>query len=87
MSVMEIEFSVRTMNSLENANIQTIGELIQKTEADLLKLKNFGRKSLKEINDVLSDMGLRLGMGMGGSTIPSPPPAGMPAPVTEEEFD
>lgn len=60
-SVEEFELSVRSANCLQNANIQYIGELVQKTEADLLKTKNFGRKSLKEIKDKLSELGLQLG--------------------------
>ena len=61
-SVEELELSVRSANCLQNANIQYIGELVQKTEADLLKTKNFGRKSLKEIKEILATMGLSLGM-------------------------
>jgi DNA-directed RNA polymerase subunit alpha len=61
-SVEEFELSVRSANCLQNANISYIGELVQKTEADLLKTKNFGRKSLKEIKDKLSELGLALGM-------------------------
>ena len=61
-SVEEFELSVRSANCLKNASISYIGELVQKTEADLLKTKNFGRKSLKEIKDKLSELGLNLGM-------------------------
>jgi len=61
-SVGELELSVRSANCLQNANIRYIGELVQKTEADMLKTKNFGRKSLREIKDILSRMGLTLGM-------------------------
>lgn len=61
-SVEEFELSVRSANCLQNANIQYIGELVQKTESDLLKTKNFGRKSLKEIKDKLSELNLGLGM-------------------------
>jgi DNA-directed RNA polymerase subunit alpha len=61
-SVDELELSVRSANCLENANIKTIGDLVQKTEAEMLKTKNFGRKSLKEIKDILGEMGLTLGM-------------------------
>src|SRR5574340_1454401 len=61
-SVEELELSVRSYNCLKNANIQTIGELVQKTEAEMLKTKNFGRKSLKEIKEILQQMGLSLGM-------------------------
>jgi DNA-directed RNA polymerase subunit alpha len=53
---------VRSYNCLKNANIATIGELIQKTEAEMLKTKNFGRKSLNEIKEILAQMGLSLGM-------------------------
>ena len=49
-------------NCLQNANIKTIGDLVQKTEAEMLKTKNFGRKSLKEIKEILAEMGLSLGM-------------------------
>jgi len=61
-SVEEFELSVRSANCLQNANIQYIGELVQKTESDLLKTKNFGRKSLKEIKDKLAELSLSLGM-------------------------
>jgi DNA-directed RNA polymerase subunit alpha len=61
-SVDELELSVRSANCLQNANIQKIGELVQKTEAEMLKTKNFGRKSLKEIKEILAGMGLSLGM-------------------------
>ena len=61
-SVEELELSVRSYNCLKNANIRTIRELVQKTEADMLKTKNFGRKSLNEIKEILSGMGLSLGM-------------------------
>jgi DNA-directed RNA polymerase subunit alpha len=61
-SVEELELSVRSYNCLKNANIQTIGELVQKTEAEMLKTKNFGRKSLNEIKEILASMGLSLGM-------------------------
>ena len=61
-SVEELELSVRSANCLQNANIHLIGELVQKTEADMLKTKNFGRNSLKEIKEILADMGLSLGM-------------------------
>ncbi len=61
-SVEELELSVRSANCLQNANITLIGELVQKTEQDMLKTKNFGRKSLKEIKEILATMGLSLGM-------------------------
>jgi DNA-directed RNA polymerase subunit alpha len=62
MSVNEIELSVRAANCLNNANITTVGELAQKTEADMLKYRNFGKKSLNEIKAKLVDLGLNLGM-------------------------
>ena len=61
-SVDELELSVRSANCLQNANITLIGELVQKTEQDMLKTKNFGRKSLKEIKEILGTMGLSLGL-------------------------
>ncbi|HXE80026.1 MAG TPA: DNA-directed RNA polymerase subunit alpha [Vicinamibacterales bacterium] len=61
-SVEELELSVRSYNCLKNANIRTIRELVQKTEAEMLKTKNFGRKSLNEIKEILHSMGLQLGM-------------------------
>jgi DNA-directed RNA polymerase subunit alpha len=61
-SVDEMELSVRSYNCLKNANIRTIGELVQKTESEMLKTKNFGRKSLNEIKEILAGMGLSLGM-------------------------
>lgn len=65
-SVDELELSVRSANCLQNANIKTIGDLVQKTESEMLKTKNFGRKSLKEIKEILSEMGLQLGMKLEG---------------------
>src|SRR5207342_599539 len=61
-SVEELELSVRSYNCLKNANIRTIRELVQKTEGEMLKTKNFGRKSLNEIKEILHTMGLSLGM-------------------------
>ena len=61
-SVDELELSVRSANCLQNANITLIGELVQRSEQDMLKTKNFGRKSLKEIKEILATMGLSLGM-------------------------
>ena len=61
-SVDELELSVRSYNCLKNANIRTIGELVIKSEAEMLKTKNFGRKSLNEIKEILGGMGLSLGM-------------------------
>ena len=70
-SVDEMELSVRSYNCLKNANIRTIGELVQKTEGEMLKTKNFGRKSLNEIKEILAGMGLSLGMKLDNY-----PPAG-----------
>jgi DNA-directed RNA polymerase subunit alpha len=61
-SVDELELSVRSYNCLKNANIRTIGELVQKTDAEMLKTRNFGKKSLNEIKSILTEMGLSLGM-------------------------
>jgi DNA-directed RNA polymerase subunit alpha len=61
-SVDELELSVRSANCLKNADIRYIGDLVQKTEAEMLKTKNFGRKSLNEIKEILQEMGLSLGM-------------------------
>jgi DNA-directed RNA polymerase subunit alpha len=61
-SVDELELSVRSANCLKNADIRYIGDLVQKTEAEMLKTKNFGRKSLNEIKEILSEKGLSLGM-------------------------
>ena len=89
-SVEELELSVRSYNCLKNANIQTIGELIQKTENDMLKTKNFGRKSLNEIKEILSSMGLGLGMKIDehGNATPGPTtqlsPVPLPVPANEE---
>jgi DNA-directed RNA polymerase subunit alpha len=63
-SVDELELSVRSANCLQNANIRYIGELVQKTEAEMLKTKNFGRKSLNEIKELLTSMGLELGTAL-----------------------
>ncbi len=65
-TVDELELSVRSANCLQNANIRFIGELVQRTEAEMLKTKNFGRKSLKEIKEILAEMGLSLGMKLDG---------------------
>jgi DNA-directed RNA polymerase subunit alpha len=72
-SVNELELSVRAANCLKNANIKTIADLVQKSEAEMLKTKNFGKKSLNEIKEILTDMGLSLGvkldaMASGGSS-------------------
>ncbi|WP_293882735.1 DNA-directed RNA polymerase subunit alpha C-terminal domain-containing protein, partial [Sphingomonas sp.] len=62
----ELELSVRSANCLKNDNIIYIGDLVGKTEAEMLRTPNFGRKSLNEIKEVLSSMGLRLGMDIPG---------------------
>ncbi len=67
-SVEELELSVRSYNCLKNANIRTIRELVQKTEPEMLKTKNFGRKSLNEIKEILTTMGLSLGMKLDQPT-------------------
>lgn len=64
--VEELELSVRSANCLANANIQYIGELVQKSENEMLKTKNFGRKSLNEIKEILAELGLGLGMKIDG---------------------
>jgi DNA-directed RNA polymerase subunit alpha len=77
-SVEELELSVRSYNCLKNANIQTIGDLVQKTEAEMLRTKNFGRKSLNEIKEILSSLGLGFGMkfdSQGRLIAPSGTPA------------
>jgi DNA-directed RNA polymerase subunit alpha len=70
LDVDELELSVRSANCLRNANIHKIYQLVQKTEAEMLKTKNFGRKSLNEIKELLSEMGLSLGMKLDGFTPP-----------------
>jgi len=62
--ITELELSVRSANCLEAANIKTIGDLVQKTEQQMLKYKNFGKKSLSEIQGILTGMGLHLGMNV-----------------------
>ena len=83
-SVEELELSVRSYNCLKNAGIQSIGELVQKTESEMLRTKNFGRKSLNEIKEILHGMGLALGMkpDAHGRLVAPPPPA--PGTVIEE---
>ena len=70
-TINELELSVRAANCLRNANIRYIGELVQKTEADMLKTKNFGRKSLNEIKQILNEMGLSLGIKIDNWVVPS----------------
>ncbi len=76
-SVDELELSVRAANCLENAGIRYIGELVMKSESEMLKTKNFGRKTLNEIKDILSEMGLHLGTKIEGYD---------PSKVREREF-
>jgi len=73
-SVEELELSVRSYNCLKNADIKTIGELVVKTEGEMLKTKNFGRKSLNEIKEILSEMSLSFGMklDLAGRPVPAP---------------
>lgn len=74
--VTELELSVRAANCLRNANIRYIGELVQKTEQEMLKTKNFGRKSLNEIKEILQEMGLSLGMKLENFVPPDQLPEG-----------
>jgi DNA-directed RNA polymerase subunit alpha len=85
-SVEELELSVRSANCLQNANIKYIYELVQKTEADMLKTKNFGRKSLNEIKDILAEMGLSLGMKLEGFVAPTQPPKPADSDVDESRI-
>jgi DNA-directed RNA polymerase subunit alpha len=89
-SVEELELSVRSYNCLKNANIQTIGDLVQKTEAEMLRTKNFGRKSLNEIKEILSSLGLGFGMkfdSQGRLIAPSGTPAMLGAADTDVDAD
>ena len=72
MSVNEIELSVRAANCLNNANITTVGQLAMKTEAEMLKYRNFGKKSLNEIKDKLAALGLALGMNLDANLLEAP---------------
>src|SRR5438552_12925838 len=88
-SVEELELSVRSYNCLKNAGIQSIGELVQKSESEMLRTKNFGRKSLNEIKEILQTMGLALGMkpDAHGRLIapPPPPPGSIPEEIPDED--
>lgn len=92
-SVDDLELSVRSANCLKNANIRFIGELVCRSEAEMLKTKNFGRKSLNEIKEILSSMGLSLGMKIDGwppvgwdpNTAPKPAPRVAAATNTEPQ--
>ena len=80
-SVEELELSVRSSNCLRDAGIKTLGDLVQKSEAEMLKYRNFGRKSLQELVDILSDLGLRFGMDvdamLAGEAALAPPLEGV----------
>ncbi|HEY1756333.1 MAG TPA: DNA-directed RNA polymerase subunit alpha [Bryobacteraceae bacterium] len=89
-SVEELELSVRSYNCLKNANIQTIGDLVQKTEAEMLRTKNFGRKSLNEIKEILGGLGLSFGMkfdAQGRLVSPSGTPAVLGAEIPVDLAD
>ena len=76
MSTGDLELSVRASNCLESAKISTVADLVVKTEADLLKVRSFGKTSLREVKRKLSDMNLTLGMQLPAEvTPPAPPPA------------
>jgi DNA-directed RNA polymerase subunit alpha len=90
MSVNEIELSVRAANCLNNANITTVGQLAMKTEQEMLKYRNFGKKSLNEIKEKLSALGLTLGMKFDAALLEAVDPnkgveavLSGPAPATE----
>jgi DNA-directed RNA polymerase subunit alpha len=72
MSVNEIELSVRAANCLNNANITTVGQLAMKTEAEMLKYRNFGKKSLNEIKEKLASLGLSLGQNIDPTLLDAP---------------
>jgi len=88
-SVEELELSVRSYNCLKNANIQTIGDLVQKTEAEMLRTKNFGRKSLNEIKEILAGLSLSFGMKFDsqGRLVGPTGPAPFAGPVEGENGD
>lgn len=81
----ELELSVRSANCLQNANIRYIGELVQRSEMEMLRTKNFGRKSLNEIKEILTEMGLGLGIKIDGWSVPAD--AGVTAPKKIVEDD
>jgi DNA-directed RNA polymerase subunit alpha len=76
MPISELELSVRASNCLESARIETVAQLVQQTDGDLLKLRSFGRTSLREVKRKLQDLGLELGMELPEGVAPAPPPAG-----------
>lgn len=83
-SVDELELSVRSSNCLRDAGIRTLGDLVRKTEAEMLKYRNFGRKSLQELVDILADMGLSFGMDVAGLLEPGRTRDGEAVPSEEE---
>ena len=83
MTVQELDLSVRANNCLESAKIQTVRDLVQKTDTDLLKVRSFGKTSLREVKRKLADMGLSLGMDL--NQIPSIPEGGDDADMNEPE--
>lgn len=85
--VSDLELSVRSANCLQNANIKLIGELVQKTDAEMLKTKNFGRKSLNEIKSILEEMGLSLGMKLDNFPAAEPPSEDETKEETSEKED
>ena len=83
-SVEELELSVRSSNCLRDAGITTLGDLVKKSEAEMLKYRNFGRKSLQELVDILSDMGLHFGMDVDAIMLPvGEEPGDEPEPADE----
>ncbi len=85
MSVNEIELSVRAANCLNNANITSVGQLALKSEAEMLKYRNFGKKSLNEIKDKLQELGLGLGMSLDPSLLTGPMPSLVAPRLSAEE--
>ena len=85
MSVNEIELSVRAANCLNNANITSVGQLALKSEAEMLKYRNFGKKSLNEIKDKLQELGLGLGMSLDPSLLSGPLPSVVAPRLSAEE--
>lgn len=85
-SVEELELSVRSYNCLKNANIQTIGDLVVKSESEMLRTKNFGRKSLNEIKEILANLGLSFGMKID-STGRLIAPSGSPVNLADGDVD
>jgi len=83
-SVEELELSVRSSNCLRDAELRTLGDLVRKSEAEMLKYRNFGRKSLQELVDILSDMGLHFGMDVDAILLPvGEEPGDEPEPADE----